>query len=289
VLNYRTHENGWTIIIEDIDLRSSTQDDINEIAKLISTSTCVVIRNQFLTVEEELRIVNMFPNLDRFIDFVGGDKDSSMLKDLAADFEKDPDGILVRITGELRNGVQGGAGWNEDFVWHCNQPESPSRKPIVWLYGIRGTAGSRTSWTNSILAYKDLADDIKNRISGLHSIYGNHQAPKGTQWHDDVRYNTNWTPSLVHKNIANKIGMYFSPIQIKQFVEITQEESDELKNLLFDHILQEQYVYHHDWKDGDIVLSEQWLGVHKRWAFAHMDKRLLHRAAMDFPNQDYTN
>jgi hypothetical protein len=58
--------------------------------------------------------------------------------------------------------------------------------------------------------------------------------------------------------------------------------------LLFNHILKEQYLYHHDWQDGDLVISEQWLGIHKRWPFEKMNQRLLHRAAMHFPDQDYT-
>lgn len=288
MLNYKLSENGWTVIIEDIDLRESTQEEINQIAKLIATSTCVVIRNQTLTIDDELRILSMFKDPNHFTDFIGGDVNHPSLKALAADVEKDPTGILLRITGEFRDGVQGGAGWDGEFVWHCNQPESPNRKPIVWLYGVRGTVGSRTSWTNSILAYNDLNDSIKQRISNLHSIYGNFQAPEGTQWYDDIRYNTDWTPLLVHKNIANKTGMYFSPLQIKKFVELSQEESDELKELLFNHVLKEQYLYHHDWQDGDLVISEQWLGIHKRWPFEKMNQRLLHRAAMHFPNQDYT-
>jgi len=288
MFNFRIHENGWTVIIEDFDLKLATQEDINKIAKFIATSTCVVIRNQSLSIDEELRILQMFRNHDRFLELVNGDKNDENYKALAADVTKDPTGILLRITAELRDGLQGGGNWAGEFVWHCNQAENPKRKPIVWLHGVRGTEGSRTSFTNTIPAYESLDSDLKLKIQNLHSIYGTFQAPEGTRWHDDVRYNMEWTPPLVHRNIANKTGMFFSPRQILKFVELTKEESDTLKNLLFDHVLQQQYVYDHDWRDGDIVISEQWLGVHKRWAFDHMDRRVLHRAAFDFPEQDYT-
>ena len=39
---------------------------------------------------------------------------------------------------------------------------------------------------------------------------------------------------------------------------------------------------HHDWEDGDLVISEQWLSIHKRWTFEKMDKRVLHRIAFDY-------
>ena len=46
---------------------------------------------------------------------------------------------------------------------------------------------------------------------------------------------------------------------------------DYLKN----HILQDKYRYDHYWKDGDLVVSEQWLTIHKRHAFDKMNERLM--------------
>jgi taurine dioxygenase len=74
---------------------------------------------------------------------------------------------------------------------------------------------------------------------------------------------------------------------MQKFIELPQEESDKLKEKLTSHIMNDKYVYHHDWQDGDIVISDQWHSMHKRWAFDKMDKRLLHRAAMNYPDQKY--
>jgi alpha-ketoglutarate-dependent taurine dioxygenase len=46
-------------------------------------------------------------------------------------------------------------------------------------------------------------------------------------------------------------------------------------------------MYHHDWEDGDVVISEQYLSIHKRWEFEHMDKRVLHRLTMDMDKTNY--
>jgi alpha-ketoglutarate-dependent taurine dioxygenase len=281
MIDYKIHENGWTIIIEDFDLKKTTQEDVNQIAKLVAKNTVVIFRNQLLDIEDQLRILNMFKNPDIVCD-------NRYFHELVADPTKDTNGIIIRITGEFRDGVIGGAGWNEEFAWHCDMPELPVRKPIVWLYGVRGTEGSRTSWNNNVLAYEDLSADIKNQIADLHTIYGNISAPE-YHGHHGVEYNMEWTPSLVHTNIANRLGMYFSPLQILKFVELSKEESDVLVQTLSEHALQEKYVYHHDWKDGDVILSEQWTGIHRRWAFDKMNQRLLHRAAIDFPDQDYTS
>ena len=81
---------------------------------------------------------------------------------------------------------------------------------------------------------------------------------------------------------------YIQFLQIHQILGLDKDSSDKLIAKLRNHVEQEKYMYHHDWEDGDLVLSEQWLGIHKRWPFEDMPIRLLHRAAVDFPDQDYT-
>ena len=56
---------------------------------------------------------------------------------------------------------------------------------------------------------------------------------------------------------------------------------------LKEFIIREEYVYHHDWEDGDILIADQEIGIHKRWPFKEIEKRLLHRMAFEFPDQDY--
>jgi alpha-ketoglutarate-dependent taurine dioxygenase len=64
------------------------------------------------------------------------------------------------------------------------------------------------------------------------------------------------------------------------------EEGRKLIEDLRDFCEQEKYMYHHDWQDGDVIIMEQWLGIHKRWEFSDMEKRVLHRIAMDFSKAD---
>ena len=65
---------------------------------------------------------------------------------------------------------------------------------------------------------------------------------------------------------------------------MNQEQSIVLANKLQKHILQEKYMYHHEWDDGDVIIHEQWLGLHKRWEFDGMPTRVLHRLTYDFAN-----
>jgi len=50
---------------------------------------------------------------------------------------------------------------------------------------------------------------------------------------------------------------------------------------LINHVTQEKYIFHHDWNDNEVIISEQWHTLHKRWEFDNIENRMLHRIAFD--------
>jgi alpha-ketoglutarate-dependent taurine dioxygenase len=280
-MNYHLHENGWTVILDDINFCTVTQEEINQIAKLLATNTCVVAKGQHLTVTDQLRVANMFKNPDPL--FKPEDED---FIHCAADLEQDPKGILCRVSGELNeHGKEGIAGYIDDMDWHCNHPYKKDRSPLVWLYGVRGTKGSRTTWNNNILSYNDLPQDEKDFLSTLEAM----TKTGFDAVEEDQVIIEDYTPKIVHTNNAGKTGLFFSFLQIHRFKGMTREESQPILDKYAAWTTQEKYCYHHDWEDGDVVIAEQWLGIHKRWRFEGIGNRVLHRAVFDFPDQDYSS
>lgn len=280
-MKYNIHENGWTVVLDDFDLRTATQDDINQISQLLATNTLVVAKKQSLTVEDQVRVVNMF-------------KDPEVHPDDWDDYHlvvPDSENKLLRVTGAVdEHGHHGLFGHVSDLDWHCNKPAVPNRKPIVWLYGVNGTAGSRTSWNNNILAYNDLDQDTKDLLEPLEGIFGWEHGRYSVMNFSHVEkksINTYYTPKIVQTNIAGKKGLFFPFLQLFYFKGMSEEDSRKIIDPISKHITQDKYCYHHDWEDGDVVIAEQVLGIHKRWAFDSMSTRLLHRASFDFPDQDY--
>ena len=287
MLNYHLHENGWTVILDNFDFAQATQEDIDQLARLLATNTCVVAHNQgHLTLEDEVRVCEMFGNLE----------DASAFTHLPL-FDQIiiPGGQnkVQRVTGaKNEHGNPGLFGHVSDLDWHCNQPGVPDRKPLVWLFGLTGTVGSRTSWTNNIMAYNDLSDSMKDCIKDLKMVCGwrkdsysefDFSVIKEGKTED---FNEHYTPNMVHTNIAGQTGLFFPFLQFRNFVGMTEEDSREFIKPLIDHVLQEKYMYHHDWQDGDVVIAEQWLGIHKRWRFEGMPTRILHRITFDFAHSN---
>jgi alpha-ketoglutarate-dependent taurine dioxygenase len=289
-MKYHLHENGWTVMLDDFDFKQATQEDIDLISRLLAKYTLVVVRNQKLSLQDEIRVCHMFKNPEPLLN--PGDE---YFKQSAADLSIDPTGLICRVTGEKdADGNPGLAGHVDEMVWHNNHPYRADRRPIIWLYGVRGTAGSRTSWNNTTLSYKDLDPITKDKIKDLKCVYVT-DISLSDDYVESKDYDnyktvvTEFTPLLVYTNIANQTGLYLSPYQLETFEGLSKEETKEIVDPLFEFITQDKYCYHHDWQDGDVVLAEQWLGIHKRWRFEGIEQRLLHRAAVDFTDQDYTN
>jgi len=277
-MNYHLHENGWTVILDDFDFKTASQEDINHISRLLATNTLVVVKKQTLTVEDELRVINMFKNPQPLFT-----KEDADFKNCAVD----SDGIICRVTAELNDQGEPGLAAHEDALdWHCNHPWKKDRAPIVWLFGVKGTAGSKTTWNNTILAYNDLSEEDKEFYKSIKIM-----SKGGMDWGAETEQGfvtDDYNPSLVCTNNAGKTGLFFPFLQLHRFVGMSREECTAFISKLSEYVIQDKYCYDHYWDDGDVVIAEQWLGIHKRWPFKDIDKRVLHRAVFDFPDQDYT-
>lgn len=278
-MKIRIHENGWTVMVEDLDLRRATADQAHEIGRLLAENTVVVIRGQTLTPRDEVEFCRKIGNLENL-------ESRKNHKGFDGFIVPDSDWHVMRVTGELdEHGRPGLFGHVSDLDWHANQTANEWRHPIVWLYGVKGTAGSRTSWLNNILSWQALSAEQQAALRDIRMINGYKQgAYSEDHFGKPVDINFHYKPHLVHTNIAGKTGLFFPFLQIHQIDGMNEDDSRAFIEKLRDHVLQDRWMYHHDWQDGDVVIAEQWLGVHKRWRFEQINTRVLHRICLDFAN-----
>lgn len=277
-MKIKLHENNWTVIIEDLKLQDATVEQAHKIGQLIATNTVVVIRNQKLSVQDEIKFCSLVGKLESW-------ENRNMLG-LDGYLVPDSDRKMIRVTGELdEHGRPGLFGHVSDLDWHANNTANEWRDPIVWLYGVKGTKGSRTSWLNNILSYQELDNETKDQLKEIKMINGYKQyAYSELHFGKEIDINYTYKPKLVQTNIAGMTGLFFPFLQIHQIDGLDEIASKKFIEDLRDKILQEKYMYHHDWEDGDVVLSEQWLSIHKRWRFEDINNRVLHRLCLDFDN-----
>ena len=126
------------------NLKKFTQDELNNLIKDLYTHTTVILKNQILSPEEQLSICQIIgdvqptwiPGRTEGISVING---------------------VVRVTGKKdEKGLRGIFGHNHVLEWHVNKASNIERKPIIAIYGVEGTKGSRTSFMNTIDAWEDL-------------------------------------------------------------------------------------------------------------------------------------
>lgn len=285
----RLHENGWTVVLEDFDFAKVTQEEIDIIGCLAATNLCIVAKNQgHLTNTDRRRAAHMFGNVDNWDNWDKPDdrRAKYVLKDNDAEKE------ILLVTGALdETGTPGLFGRKGTHPWHCNRPQDRTRRSLVWINGVSGTKGSRTSFSNHIWAYNDLSAELKKQIEDLHCIY-RFTTELTLRQNPDIATleepDSDWRPKLVWTNQGGETGIFLSWNQIEKFVELDKAESRVLIAQLRDHILghDEKYIYHHDWDDGDVVITEQWLSNHIRWEFDGIEKRQIYRLTFAYDNID---
>jgi alpha-ketoglutarate-dependent taurine dioxygenase len=278
-------KHGWPVVVTEFDLNTATQDDIDVLGCLINHYTLVVLKNQKLSVPTEEAVCKMFgETLDELIDV-------EQLKKLQGRLTQPGGNITLRVTGEKDDAGQPGLfGFNHELKWHANKVERASRRSLIWLYGERGTLGSQTHFTNHVLAYNSLPATVKEQIKDLKTVYIDTANYSKDERETLAKFSAvSHTPPVIYTNVGGQTGIFLSWLHLDHFVGLDKEQSSEIAHVLEQHILgNPTHIYEHDWEDGDVLLCEQWLGVHRRPAFEHMDKRVLHRIETDFSKIDFT-
>lgn len=259
------------LIIEDVDLNTATAQEIKNLVNLCAKHTAIAIRNQTLSVEREAEIVKMFPN-----PYVLFKPDTPGFNRSALDKE----GYIGLVT---ENSI---AGHKEEMLWHNESPHVRPGSGVAWLYGEQGVEGSTTVWNNTTEAYKDLDSDTKDRIKDLKVItFGNvnHSVERTQENFENRTIYYDMSFPLVYTNHVGETGLFLSLHQFERFEGMSREQSLEIAEPLFNFVTQDKYCHTLEWKTGDVSLSDQWLGVHKRLHFESMNTRRVHRATFDYP------
>lgn len=269
-LKIKIHDNGWTVLVDE-NIKDLTDQELYKIVRLVMTNSVVVFKKQNLTEREELDICTRMGRV------VSTTSKSGLGSNLSL-----TNGI-VRVTGKKNeNGLPGLFPDKETVDWHADFASWRNRKPLLWLYAAEGSAGSRTSWLTTINSYKNLDENFKKYLSELKMFCGYKQGNFSNSDYFLITNTVNWKNSinLVQTNAEGITGVFFPFLQIFGFENKSEQECQEIIKSLSEIFVQEQYMYHHDWEDGDLVISDEWLSLHKRWEFEGIDTRVMHRISV---------
>lgn len=284
--------------VRGVDLSKNIPDDVfDEIEQAYDQYGVIVFRNQKLSPEELIAFSERFGPLYR-------------MKLEQFNLKSAPD-IFV-VSNIIENGEPIGMG-DAGRYWHTDQWVSPKPPRGSILYAMEvphdeaGKPLGDTCFASTANAYDTLRADLKERIEGLSAVYsrtkyGEYRAKISEDKSQQERFakalkeHSNRTgeneQEIVHPLVrvhprTGRKCLYLSEGAISHVIGLDQEESDKLIADLMAHVIRPEAVYRHSWTVGDVVMWDNWSGVHKAIAdFTLPQRRLMYRTTLSSSSLD---
>ena len=162
-----------------------------------------------------------------------------------------------------------GSGWHTDHSFK----EYPPKATVLHAHEIPSQAG-QTRFCNTRKAYEDLPDSTKRRLKGLMAVHSYDTVRAPARAVPRTAEEIAETPDVVHPLIrthdeTGAKAIFFNGNRTDRVVGLPRAASDEILDLVYGHMTQDQYRYDHDWSVGDIVLWD--------------NRCLVHSVNIDFP------
>jgi taurine dioxygenase len=159
--------------------------------------------------------------------------------------------------------------------WHTDDSYFATPAKATMLQSIEiPDSGGETRFCNMRKAYLDLPEETRRRIDGLRAVhsYDTKRAParaiKLTKEEASETPDVDHPLVRTHEDTGEKT-IYFNSNRTDQVVGMERAESDALLDMIYGHVTQPKYQYHHKWRVGDILLWD--------------NRCLMHSVNMDFP------
>lgn len=158
--------------------------------------------------------------------------------------------------------------------WHSDHSYVPRPTAYTILQSVAlPKVGGDTEWTNMAAAYDALSSTMKARLEGLVGIHSfnrfrNPRMRRPTRHADAAEYFAERSPPdafhpVVRMHPATgRRALYVSPRFTIGIRDMEDGAAQALLDDLFDHIARRRFVYHHRWRQGDLVMWDNRATLH---------------------------
>jgi len=173
---------------------------------------------------------------------------------------------------------------NAEAFWHTDlsYKERPPAGSALYAREVPRQGGN-TCFCNMYRAYDDLPADLRAQAEGRTAVHDESRnsamrlRPGYTEEPDPSR-----TPGPRHPIVrthprTGRKALFLGRRPFSYIPGLSVPESEALLDRLWAHATQEQYVYCHKWRVGDLILWDNRCVMHRRDAFDMSERRILHR------------
>lgn len=157
-------------------------------------------------------------------------------------------------------------------LWHTDSSYRYVPAYASLLYGIEvmpdDAVGGRTGFSNMVLAYEALPDDLKTRIEPLHMV---HSYEHGRRMFASLpplsNFEKNAVPPVSHPLVRvhpdGRRSLFMTANAGNEISGMPLEEGQALHRQLVEHVSRPEFCYFHKWKKGDLVVWDNRTTLHK--------------------------
>jgi taurine dioxygenase len=228
-----------------------------ELRDVFHQNLVVVVKNQDLTPAQQTEFARRFGEIQYHI------SPEYLMKD-------QPEVMILsneKQDGEFIGLPDGGSEWHSDHSY-VDQPTG-----YTMLQAIKVPKdGGDTEWTNMVRAYEALPDDMQSRLDGLVGIHSfnrmkNHRLSVPVRHINDPDYYKRSPPDSFHPIVrthphTDKKALYISPRFTIGIKDMDDFEAQPLLDELFAHIQNRDFIYHHRWTVGDLLMWDNRATIH---------------------------
>ena len=191
----------------------------------------------------------------------------------------DENGVPVRENAGLGSG---------EVVWHSDNSyiETPPAGSMLYAIEIPEDGGGDTSFANQYMAYETLPDVMKLTIARKAQVHDSSRNSAGVlrptaklpTKPEEVEGPTH--PLVrIHPDTGRQ-ALYLGRRRVwpsNYIVGLENEKSEALLDRLWRHATQDEFVWTHAWRAGDVLLWDNRCALHHRTELDHTRARVLHR------------
>jgi len=251
-----------------VDLSAPLSDAVfAQIEKIWHENLVIVLRDQVLSEDDQLRFAKRFGQLS---------------KSHTRRFNTDSPSVML-ISNIRENGKPIGALPDGEMHFHTDQchQEKPAKGSMLYAIEIPSKGGN-TLFANCYTAFETLPHEIKVQIEGRKAInaydYDAASRKRGSKLREGIPFYAH--PIVRTHPVTKRKSLYVNRLMTLSIEGMSEPESDELLNTLFDHQEKAQFVYEHIWRVNDLVLWDNRCTLHARSDFSESERRLMRRVVI---------
>jgi taurine dioxygenase len=258
--------------IQDVELRSLSDRDFDEIHRAWLEHLVVRFRAQRLGVEDLIAFSRRF-----------GELDWAPVQETGRRFVEGHPEIYV-VSNVIEDGVPIGSLGAGEAVWHTDMSylENPPKASMLYALEIP-PAGGDTYFCNMYRAYESLPDALKQRASSLavkHDATYNSggYVRQGLAATDDpVSSSGVYHPLVSTHPETGRRALYLGRRRNAYIDGLPLAESEALLDELWSYATRDDIAWGNQWQIGDVVLWDNRCTMHRRDSFDQKSRRIMYR------------